>query len=688
MSHAGATHILELPWQIAQELLKISPEMDVACADQSRRTALHVAAERGYSDMAEFLVLAVPQENRDAFCCMQDNLGYTALHYAAQGGFLRILEILIEACAAPGALVNSLTLDGHSALSLAVKGGYTNDFATVLLAAGAKQGDQSSHGALHWACERGYTDMAKMLISRGADVNAEDMDGNTPLVVALQSGSGASPDIIRHLLESKADVDFPFCGNQGTALHWACEHGQKAIVGLLLQHEAACNALNGDRETPFMVSAVPGPTPRPVGRPLAHLPPQPWKDLNAWCHGLFGCILAQVAARKGRSDVLQVLIHHEPNLMKHASTAGGTTVLHWAAHSGHDEALAILLPKSAKTILQGDETARTPLHLAAEAGYLTSASLITQAWAKSTGQGTDAVGQLWGARDNKGRTVLHTACAGGHLDIARHALSSLLPPGGPSARAGGRRRAIQTHVMAQDQRKQTPLHLASAVSGEVVDLLLESADPEDATEMISALDAELRTPLHFACHEGHLEAVKALVRVASGHEYTNQLLTAAGEDGLTPLHLAVTCGYSAIVQHILATCAQQVIEYMSPITSLTFLSWGARQGYLDFVSQLLLLDTGGSSDALFWKRDRDHFLAFHHAVQVGSQSGSIRAAARKPAPTAAPCGTRRASLLLLVAPRVATSESSSTWPASASWRTKSFWLRLRPRPTLRLRTCL
>ena len=35
-------------------------------------------------------------------------------------------------------------------------------------------------GLLHWACDRGNLNMVKLLVKRGADVNIEDTDNQTP----------------------------------------------------------------------------------------------------------------------------------------------------------------------------------------------------------------------------------------------------------------------------------------------------------------------------------------------------------------------------------------------------------------------------------------------------------------------------------------------------------------------------
>ena len=163
----------------------------------------------------------------------------------------------------------------------------------------------------------------------GADANALDPDGNPALAMAVQSGAAAAnvADIIQHLLKAGADINWNFAGgSRGTALHWACEHGAKSIADLLLWHQAACNALNCDAETPFMV-----------------------------------------AAKKGRSDVMEALIKHDSALWKHAAP-NDSSIMHWASGSGQDEALAILLSEAGANASDGDKTGNTSLHLAAGGG--------------------------------------------------------------------------------------------------------------------------------------------------------------------------------------------------------------------------------------------------------------------------------------------------------------------------------
>ena len=42
---------------------------------------------------------------------------------------------------------------------------------------------------LHWAAEKNYTEIAELLISAGADINAEDSGGITPMQLTADMGS-------------------------------------------------------------------------------------------------------------------------------------------------------------------------------------------------------------------------------------------------------------------------------------------------------------------------------------------------------------------------------------------------------------------------------------------------------------------------------------------------------------------
>ncbi|XP_065829056.1 acyl-CoA-binding domain-containing protein 6-like isoform X2 [Oscarella lobularis] len=64
--------------------------------------------------------------------------------------------------------------------------------------------DDQGMGLLHWACDRGYSDVVQILLSHNVNVNLQDLDGQTPLHYACSCDFVA---VVRQLVEAKADVN-------------------------------------------------------------------------------------------------------------------------------------------------------------------------------------------------------------------------------------------------------------------------------------------------------------------------------------------------------------------------------------------------------------------------------------------------------------------------------------------------
>ena len=118
----------------------------------------------------------------------------------------------------------------------------------------AAQGDGST--ALHWAAYRDDSELAKMLITAGADVNAKTRLGEqTPLFMAAKNGNTA---ILALMLDAKADVNTT-TSNGTTPLMLAAASGSADAVKLLLDRGANPNAKDvTNNQTALMFAASAG----------------------------------------------------------------------------------------------------------------------------------------------------------------------------------------------------------------------------------------------------------------------------------------------------------------------------------------------------------------------------------------------------------------------------------------------
>lgn len=102
-----------------------------------------------------------------------------ALHVVAENGNYDIAKILLGA----GAIVDAKTGATHSTALIIAAGFHSDLVVRLLLDKGADINARNCYGntALHEACRSGVMEIVEMLLNAGADVNATNNKGSTPL---------------------------------------------------------------------------------------------------------------------------------------------------------------------------------------------------------------------------------------------------------------------------------------------------------------------------------------------------------------------------------------------------------------------------------------------------------------------------------------------------------------------------
>jgi ankyrin repeat protein len=272
-----------------KELVGRAPHL-VHAKDSNGRTPLHWAARGVHFAVLKYLL------EKGALVNAKDTTGATPLHSAASRGHVDACKLLVD----KGANVNARTTGGLTPFYYAALRG-NKELLEYLLAQGAKKADLELRDA--WGrtalCsvsrDGGNAETLKLLISYGADVNAADASGWTPILLAAWR---PYKDAVNVLLEAGADlmVNTP----KGERLLAYAAVGLEKLFDAMVERKASLDVLNEEGGT-LLHSAAAGGSLRIVKTLIDR-----GFDLNK--KDQFGWVPLHLAAEQGHKEVVLFLL--------------------------------------------------------------------------------------------------------------------------------------------------------------------------------------------------------------------------------------------------------------------------------------------------------------------------------------------------------------------------------------------
>jgi ankyrin repeat protein len=480
---------------------------DPTIADKEGSTPLHMAASRAKEIETISLILT---DNKQVDSNHRNVYGETALHVAIKAKNVITARYLLESGADPTIRDNKGLTPFHLAAKL-----LTDTHVLGLMLKNEKNmnmpiDEKSNDGAtaLYLAMTTSNLIVANFLLSNGADPNAADVNGLTPLHLAVKYAKDMG---VVELLLNHPDVNVNCLDMKGNnALHFTKMnlHGHGERIAKLLKEKGVISQTGDYLNTKKFFKSE-----EIVKRVLQVVVEENWNagEVNFVLHMgadlstvTFGegkmNALCMASARAKKTKILDIILETGQFDINGRNILNGATALHFALYAKNMITARYLLERGADLTIS-DKDGLTPFHLAAY--YATTTDIISLILKRYL---VDI-----NCRDVNGTTALHYAIRAENVDIARYLLENGANP------------------FNRDHTGETPFHLAAQhlTDNDILGLMLTNEKKIDIEES----DQEGSTALHVAMMYSNLNAADFLLSKGANPN-------AADKYGSTPLHLA------------------------------------------------------------------------------------------------------------------------------------------------------
>ncbi len=392
------------------------------------------------------------------------------------------------------------------------------------LAAGAQIDARDNHGRtpMHHAAREGHIHFIKWLINQGAQVNDRDNIGQEPIHEAAYGGYGVHLEIVQLLVEHGAQIRA--CDDwKREPIHFAAAKGFLDIIQWLFEHGADICAQDGHKNQAIHWAAHAGQL--EVVKSLISGAASKQRQSGTIGAEAGERVMDSNALERERGKIYdeysdeyhkiydeysgeysitgEYSIKYKGGADINARGEDDRTPLHEAASEGHLKLVEWILYYGGGADLNAEDSeGRTPLHCAASKGHLSIIEFLSK-------RGADL-----SKSDSNGLMPIHYAVIGGHLEVAQWI------SGQPTTRAPGSKTHVERGFRSSCQELMT-----YAAQGGHLDILRWVSSGAESTDWDDCR--------HIAASKGHLHIVKWLILMDKG--YSDRALHYAAEGG----HLAV-----------------------------------------------------------------------------------------------------------------------------------------------------